>query len=58
MFGKIKKLYKSSGKCDNQQQYKSIIKSGIASTTEGLTKNSPVAVGLSGTMKIQVKESC
>ena len=36
----IKKLYKSSDKCDDQNKYKDIIESGIFSTPEGLTKKS------------------
>ena len=49
--GKIKKLYKSTGKCDGQHQYKSIIGSAMISTPEVLTENSPLSVGTSGTMK-------
>ena len=43
--GKIKKLYKSAGKCDNQQKYTYIIESAIVYTPEGLTGNSPMPPG-------------
>ena len=37
---KIKKLYKTAGKCDDQQQYKAIIEAEMVSTPEGFTDNS------------------
>ena len=40
MSGKIKKLYKTAGKCDDQQQYKDIIEAEMVSTPEGGTDNS------------------
>ena len=33
---KVKKLYKSAGKCDDQHQSKSIIEAAMVSTPEGL----------------------
>ena len=38
----IKKLYKSVGKCDDQQHYKAIIEASIVSTTELFTNNSKI----------------
>ena len=37
----IKKLYKHSGKCDDQQQFKDILEDAIVYTPEGFTNNSP-----------------
>ena len=39
----INQLYKYSGKCENQQQYKSIIQTEILYTPEGFTENSPIS---------------
>ena len=39
----INMLYKSSGKFDDHQQYKSIIGSEMVSTPEGFTYNSPMS---------------
>ena len=39
------KLYKSSVKCDYQQQYKAIFEAAMVSIPEGITENSPLAVG-------------
>ena len=36
----IKKLYKTAGKCDDQQQHKAIIEAAMVSTPEGFTYNS------------------
>ena len=36
---KIKNIYKSSVKCDYQQQYKAILESAMVSTPEGFTEN-------------------
>ena len=47
----IRKLYKSSGKCDDQQKYKAIIESDMVYNTEEVTKKSPVAAETSVTMK-------
>ena len=47
----IYKLYKYSGKCNNQQQYKSILEAEMFYTTEGFTKNSPILPGPSVTVK-------
>ena len=41
----IKKIYKTAGKCDNQQRYKSIIEAAMVSTLEGFTENSPMPHG-------------
>ena len=47
MPGKIHNLYKYCGKCDNQQQYKSIIEEDILSPSEGFTNNSPISLCMS-----------
>ena len=36
---KIKKVYKFSGKCDNQQKYKAIIEVALVYNTQGLMGN-------------------
>ena len=38
----IKKLYKTAGKCDHQQQYKDIIEADMVLTPEGCTDNIPI----------------
>ena len=38
---KINKLYKHSGKCDDQQQLKDILEAAMVSIREGFTDNSP-----------------
>ena len=38
----IKKIYKQSGKCDNQQQFKDIPEAAMVYTPEGFTKKSPI----------------
>ena len=53
----IKKLYKYSGKCDNQQQYKAIIETAMVSTTEEFTDNSLMLPGSSVTVKIPVQKN-
>ena len=40
--GNTKKLNKTAGKCDYQQQYKAIIEAEMVATPEGCTKNSPI----------------
>ena len=47
----IKKLYKSSGKCDDQQQYKAILEASMVSTTDLFTGNSSISPGPSVTVK-------
>ena len=47
----IKKLYKSSGKCNDQQHYNSIIKASMVTTTKELTENSPMSLRKSVTVK-------
>ena len=42
-FWKNKKLYKSAVKCDDQQQYTTIIESTMVSTPEVLAENSPMS---------------
>ena len=42
MSGKIKKLYKNAGKCDDKHQYKAVIEAAMVSTPEGCTNNSPI----------------
>ena len=39
----IKKLYKHSGKCDDQQQLKDILEADMVSTPEGYTNKSPIS---------------
>ena len=39
----IKKLYKQSGKCDYQQQFKDILEAAMISTPEVFTNNSPIS---------------
>ena len=36
----IKKLYKTAGKCDGQQQYKAMLEAAIVSTPERFTNHS------------------
>ena len=40
---KHQKLYKQSGKCDNQQKFKDILEAAMISTPEGFTDNSPIS---------------
>ena len=47
----IKKLYKSAGKCDDQNQQKEIIEAAMVSNTEGFTDNSPISSGSYVTVK-------
>ena len=47
----INKLYKSAGKCDDQQKYKVILEAYIVSTPEGLVDNILMDVSTSGTLK-------
>ena len=47
----IKKLYKSSGKFDDQQKYKSIVEAATISTPVVITGNSPIYVWMLGTLK-------
>ena len=47
----IKKLCKSSGKCDNQQKYKAIIEAEIFSTPQIFTDNSSMSPGPSVTVR-------
>ena len=51
----IKKLFKSSGKCNDQQQYKAIIESLMVSTPEGFTDKILMSPGQSVTVKILLK---
>ena len=46
-----KNLYKSEGKCDYQQQYKTILEAYMVSTPKLLPYTSPIAVGTLGTLK-------
>ena len=39
----IKRLYKTAGKCDDQQQYKDILEETMVSTTEVCTDNSHIS---------------
>ena len=47
----INKLYKSAGKCDDQQKYKVILEAYMVSTPEGLVDNILMDVSTSGTLK-------
>ena len=47
----IKKLYKKSGKCDGQQQFKDIIEDAMESTPKGFTNNSPISPRTSTSFK-------
>ena len=47
----IKNLCKSSGKHDDQQQYKAILEAAMVSTTEIFTDNSPISSTQYGTLK-------
>ena len=47
----IKKLCKSSGKCDNQQHYKAILGASMVSIPEGFTENIPMSPRQSVTVK-------
>ena len=51
MYGKIKKSYTSTGKYDNQQQYKAILEVALVSTSNGFTDNSPISPGTSLTIR-------
>ena len=51
MSGNNKKLYKYAGKFDDQQQYRSILKSATASTPQGFTDNSLMSTIQSVTVK-------
>ena len=48
---KIKKIYKQSGKCDNQKQFKDILEAAMVSTPEGFTNNSPISPMTSSPVK-------
>ena len=45
MPGKNNKLYKYSGKHDNQQNYKAVIEASMVYTPKGFTYNSPMSPG-------------
>ena len=51
MSGNFNNLYKSAGKYDGQQQYKSIFEVAMFSTTEGLTDN--ILMSLSADLSIK-----
>ena len=51
MSGKIKKLYKSAGKCNYQKHYKAILDVAMVSTPKELTDNSPTPQSQSVTVK-------
>ena len=53
----IKKLYKSAGKCDDQQQYKDIIKSAMVYNPEVFIEKIPMSPCQSVSVKIQVQEN-
>ena len=47
----IKEVYKQAVNCDNQQQFKDILKSGMVYTPERFTNNSPISPMTSTTFK-------
>ena len=47
----IKNIYKQSGNCDEQQQFKDIIEAAMFSTPEGFTYNSPISPRTSTSVK-------
>ena len=47
----INKLYKHSGKCDDQQQFKDILEAAMVSTPEVFVNNSPMFLMTSTTVK-------
>ena len=49
--GNIKKLYKSAGKCYDQQNHKAINEAEMFSAPEGFTDNSSMSFSQSVTMK-------
>ena len=51
----IKMLYKTAWKCDDQQQYRSVIEAVMVSTPEVFTGNSPIPSSQYVTVKIQVQ---
>ena len=55
MSGNNKKLYKSAGKLDYQQQYKSIIEASMISNPEVFDDNIPMSPRQSVTLKILVQ---
>ena len=50
----INNLYKHAGKCDNQKQFKYIIKAAMVYTPEGFTYNSPISTMTSTPIKILI----
>ena len=46
----IDNLYKYTGKCDYQQQWKATTQAAIVSNPEGFNKNIPIYVGIPVTM--------
>ena len=50
----ITNLYKSANKCDYQQQYISILEEIMVYTHEGITENSPIALGTLGSPKKKI----
>ena len=57
MYGKINKLYRSTGKCYNQQNYKDIIGAYLVSTPKGLTGNSTMSLILTVHVKNKVQDN-
>ena len=51
MSGKYHKKYKSAGKCDDKNQYKSILEAEMVSTTDIFTDNNPMSPVPSVTVK-------
>ena len=57
MSGKIKKLYKTSGKCERKQQYKEMIESALVPTPEEFSDNSKMTHNPSVSTKILMQEN-
>ena len=47
----LKKIYKQAGKCDDQKQFKDILRAAMVSTPEGFTDNSNISTRTSTPVK-------
>ena len=55
--GKTKELYKTTGKGEDQHQYKPILGEAMVSTPEGFNNNSLMTPNQSKSMKIPIQEN-
>ena len=55
MSGKYKNLYKTAGKCKDQQKFREMIEAAMISTSEGCTNNITVTPNPSVSAKIPVQ---